>query len=65
MGEHVVNPLALASPWQDEAMWKGLPLKHDLRVTLTKILSHGFQTTGVGLPAQFQNEFRSSVQTQN
>ena len=42
-----MHPLPLATPWPNEAMWKGLPLKHDIRMDLTKVLMNGFQTDGV------------------
>jgi hypothetical protein len=48
-GTHWVHPLALATPFQPEAFWKGIPLRTDIRNVLVKVLQHGFQTDGVGI----------------
>lgn len=45
--EFLTHPLCLATPWQGEAMWKGCPLKSDIRTVLVKVLQIGLQTTGV------------------
>ncbi len=46
-GIQKVHPLALATPWQVKAMWKGAPLKHDIHAVLVKVLMNGFLTDGV------------------
>ena len=43
VGHHWMHPALIASIWQEEGWWKGMPAKSDIRVVLTKVLQKGIR----------------------